>query len=920
MPPRRKPVKPPAKPTPAAAAAQAVVADNGAVPGENRYLPKKEAELFRQVLTLYETKEYKTGLQLVEQVLETHPEHGESLCMKGLFLCCLDRKPEGYDLVKLGVKNDMGSHIVWHVYAIVLRADKNFDEALKCYKKACEIEKDSLNLLTDLSTLTIHLRHYADYVQVRRSILRTQPRLRRNWLALAVAQYLAQQYADACATLTYYENMLREVPSGDVEHSEVLLFHAMCLEEAGEYEKCLEFLGEKSGEIVDRSAYSVQRARLLLKVGRSEPALWAWELLLEENPESTEYIKATVQAKGADCDSTTEEGRSKAVAILDELAEKYPRSLAIRRLALDLTSGDVFRSKASTYLLNALSKGVPSVFADIKALYVDQEKQRIVGEIVEAFRKGLEEKGAIVTEEAGDDDTVESPSTYLWTLYFLSQHYSSLTPPQHSHALSILALASAHTPSLPELPMLRARILKRAGDAQGAAKAMEEARQLDGQDRFLNCKASKYAIRAAREDEAERIAGLFTKKDAPSPLEDLVEMQCLWFLQEEGDSYLRQQKWGLALKRYTQILDIFQEIEEDQYDFHAYCMRKSTLRAYIEMLRFEDKVRDHARFAAAAKGAIEIYIKMHDDPSAFSTTKSLSNGNGNVEAEERTKKEQEEKEKKEREKKEKAEKEAAAEKEKSGKDKKKDKGKGKDNKADKKDEPEEEAPAPLNVYVDADPQGLKLLATETPLDDALKFLKPLERARPREVQTWVLSFEAALRRGKYLDALRALRTALSLAPTSPALLPLVVRLKVALQAPPALDTALLAVLNSETAALLGGDNIEGSQFVEEQLRKHSKDAEWVLKGAEAWLALGRKGESEKLAARLVEEELGATLAQTARAFAFLQSHASSQLEPFRVAAAARFPLARVFKTQVELAELDQQSEEAVEDGEKENVE
>ncbi|CEQ41002.1 SPOSA6832_02667, partial [Sporobolomyces salmonicolor] len=866
MPPRRKPVKPPAKPAPAAAAAQAVVADNGAVPGENRYLPKKEAELFRQVLTLYETKEYKTGLQLVEQILETHPEHGESLCMKGLFLCCLDRKPEGYDLVKLGVKNDMGSHIVWHVYAIVLRADKNFDEALKCYKKACEIEKDSLNLLTDLSTLTIHLRHYADYVQVRRSILRTQPRLRRNWLALAVAQYLAQQYTDACATLTYYENMLREVPSGDVEHSEVLLFHAMCLEEAGEYEKCLEFLGEKSGEIVDRSAYSVQRARLLLKVGRSEPALWAWELLLEENPESTEYIKATVQAKGADCDSTTEEGRSKAVAILDELAEKYPRSLAIRRLALDLTSGDVFRSKASTYLLNALSKGVPSVFADIKALYVDQEKQRIVGEIVEAFRKGLEEKGAIVTEEAGDDqrhpadDTVESPSTYLWTLYFLSQHYSSLTPPQHSHALSILALASAHTPSLPELPMLRARILKRAGDAQGAAKAMEEARQLDGQDRFLNCKASKYAIRAAREDEAERIAGLFTKKDAPSPLEDLVEMQCLWFLQEEGDSYLRQQKWGLALKRYTQILDIFQEIEEDQYDFHAYCMRKSTLRAYIEMLRFEDKVRDHARFAAAAKGAIE-------------------------------------------------------------------------------------APAPLNVYVDADPQGLKLLATETPLDDALKFLKPLERARPREVQTWVLSFEVALRRGgasfllrlpatasahrafddemctgKYLDALRALRTALSLAPTSPALLPLVVRLKIALQAPPALDSALLAVLNSETAALLGGDNIEGSQFVEEQLRKHSKDAEWVLKGAEAWVALGRKDEAEKLAARLVEEELGATLAQTARAFAFLQSHSSSQLEPFRVAAATRFPLARVFKTQVELAELDKQSEEAVEDGEKENVE
>lgn len=42
-------------------------------------------------------------------------------------------------------------------------------------------------------------------------------------------------------------------------------------------------------------------ARLLLKVDRTESALWAWEVLLEENPESTEYIKATVQAKGGDC-------------------------------------------------------------------------------------------------------------------------------------------------------------------------------------------------------------------------------------------------------------------------------------------------------------------------------------------------------------------------------------------------------------------------------------------------------------------------------------------------------------------------------------------------------------------------------------------------------------------------------------------
>lgn len=189
--------------------------------------------------------------------------------------------------------------------------------------------QDSLNLLNDLSTLTVHLRHYTDYVGVRLQILRSQPRLRRNWIALAVAQFLAQLYPAACQTLAYYESMLRDVPEGDVEFGEVLLFHAKVLEEAGEYERCIEFLSEKSGQIVDRTAYSVQRgasrplvpdgssstqwidlrlsfcrlrtARLLLKLGRTESALWAWEVLLEENPESSEYIKATVQAQGGDC-------------------------------------------------------------------------------------------------------------------------------------------------------------------------------------------------------------------------------------------------------------------------------------------------------------------------------------------------------------------------------------------------------------------------------------------------------------------------------------------------------------------------------------------------------------------------------------------------------------------------------------------
>jgi hypothetical protein len=103
----------------------------------------------------------------------------------------------------------------------------------------------------------------------------------------------------------------------------------------------------------------------------------------------------------------------------------------------------------------------------------------------------------------------EPPTTYLWTLYFLAQHYSFLSQP--SRALSILSSALTHTPTLPELYTCKGRLLKRAGDYIGAARCVDEARLLDGQDRFLNTKCAKYRYRAGMVEGAVEVLGLFTK-------------------------------------------------------------------------------------------------------------------------------------------------------------------------------------------------------------------------------------------------------------------------------------------------------------------------------------------------------------------------------------------------------------------------
>ena len=46
---------------------------------------------------------------------------------------------------------------------------------------------------------------------------------------------------------------------------------------------------------------------------------------------------------------------------------------------------------------------------------------------------------------------------------------------------------------------------------EAAARVMNDARELDLQDRFINSKSAKYYIRNDKIEEAEKILGLFTR-------------------------------------------------------------------------------------------------------------------------------------------------------------------------------------------------------------------------------------------------------------------------------------------------------------------------------------------------------------------------------------------------------------------------
>lgn len=52
-----------------------------------------------------------------------------------------------------------------------------------------------------------------------------------------------------------------------------------------------------------------------------------------------------------------------------------------------------------------------------------------------------------------------------------------------------------------------------------------------------------------------------------------------------------------ALKKFLGVSKHFEDFVEDQFDFHGYCVRKMTLRSYIDLLKIEDDIYGEIAFS-----------------------------------------------------------------------------------------------------------------------------------------------------------------------------------------------------------------------------------------------------------------------------------------------------------------------------------
>lgn len=255
--------------------------------------------------------------------------------MKALILNSMEKTDEAFALGKIALQCDMKSHVCWHVYGLLYRSQKNFEEAIKAYKFALKLDPDSQQIQRDLALLQIQTRDYEGYIVSRRAMLQARPHIRQNWTALAVAQHLAGNLAEAESVLTTYEETLKSPPpKTDFENSEAVMYKNSLIAEMGQTQRAFDHLESAAKHNLDRLAVLELRAQYFAKLGRKEEAAKAFRALIQRNSENSAYydgLAAAMDLKAEDNNALK--------AIYDEYAEFFPRSDAARRLPLDFLEG-----------------------------------------------------------------------------------------------------------------------------------------------------------------------------------------------------------------------------------------------------------------------------------------------------------------------------------------------------------------------------------------------------------------------------------------------------------------------------------------------------------------------------------------------------------------------------------------------------
>lgn len=665
----------------------------------------------------------------------------------------------------------------WHVLGLLHRHDRNYNEAIKAYKQALRIDPENIQILRDLSFLQIQMRDLEGFVSSRNELLNLKSNLKINWMAFALSRHLVGDLDGAITVIDTYLSTLSEGSSElgrCFESSELALYrNSIVAEKPNNYKAALDHLGVVEGIVVDRGAWLMKRAEYELQLhdfaaARKSVLTMFARGMTDDYRIHSMYMCAVLEISGKIVEDamllkgtrslatmvtlSTDQKSKLREAYENDLLPAFPKSHAVQRIPFSLMDIDGLCSALEVRCKKDLPRGVPSLCAELFSHMLIEDNgryrkptdaveikphplfQRLV-QMVDCFVRNLESSSKL----SPDDEALQDPNTLHWA-WFLRAGLHELVG-ENVEAVAQLDKCLEKDPSNVDAYELKARLLKATGDVNAAAECLDKGRDLDLQDRYINNQTTKYLLQAGKEDEALKRISLFTRHEG-NPEHNLYDMQCSWYELELAECLLRKEDRGRSLKKFSAVAKHFEDFNEDQFDFHAYCLRKVTLRSYVNVLRYEDVIYGQKYFCRAAHGIIGIYLHLADNPDEEDDAEP---DYSSMTAAERKKAKSIARKK--------------AKKKKGGADKKEE--------APKKSANGEKGKGGKSGFIEEDPNGEELMKKD-PLDEAKKFSSVLAMYAPKDLTTWTLRYDVAIRRNKVLGCLLALHKAFAIAPESSA--------------------------------------------------------------------------------------------------------------------------------------------------------
>ena len=270
----------------------------------------------------------------------------------------------------------------WHVYGLLYRSDRDYNEAIKAYKQALRIDSENLQILRDLSMLQIQMRDLHGFAETRQTLLTLKSNAKPNWLAFALARHMTGDLRGAISVIDIYLGTLEDdSPEKEpgFESGELALYRNSLLAEIpNNYKEALEDLDKCKKVVVDRGSWLTYKAKYQLYMGDFDAAhatiISMYERGMTENFQihsmymlsvlkisDEKLINETMRLKGTRSLASyiplaKEQKQKLRLAYKDELASLYPKSYAVQRIPLALVELEELATALDPFCRRDLTK------------------------------------------------------------------------------------------------------------------------------------------------------------------------------------------------------------------------------------------------------------------------------------------------------------------------------------------------------------------------------------------------------------------------------------------------------------------------------------------------------------------------------------------------------------------------------------